>query len=666
MHKIKMEKFNFSLLLKIFVFILILGLYGSLAAYKIKLPATDDLGRHIKNGEMVLQTPSVLYTNFYSYTEPNFPVVNHHWLFGVIIYVVNEIVGFSGIVIFKIIILSLTFAVLFLAALKKADFWLVAFFSLPTILLLMGRMDARPEIFSFLFIAIFIYFLIDLEKNPNHKRIFWLIPLQTLWINLHIFFSIGIMLVAGFLIEKIIINRKNLKGNLLIKKLFLLLAALVLASFINPYGIAAAIYNYHLHNLSDYPIKISENKPLLDSLKQSPPWDSIPVSIFIPMLVFLGASFVLSFIFGKMSIFYLLATIGSAAAGFFMVRGVALFGFIFLPAISTNFNSVFIKFRDWFGEKWPRIRNIFGKVLIFILIAVFSCLIFIGVKGKIIQYKEPGIGLTDYSNSSADFFKKQGLYGPIFNDTDIGSYLIYNFFPQERVFVDNRFGDAYSKPFFSDIYLPIIREESAWQEMLKKYRFNTIFFYHYDGGDYVRPFLSRRIADPSWALVYADRYVVIFLRNIPENKNVIKQFQITRENISEKLKYMTISKDPEDQIAAADIFNIAEREDLAMETFKKVVAKYPEKSRVWMIMGEMVVVKDDFSNLIAAMLFLENAIKYGEKTAEAYSLLSLAYLKTGQFEKSDIAARETLKIDPNNVEAKDYLKKLQAYFEPIK
>jgi len=234
-------------LLKILLFILISAFYGSLLAHKIGLPY-DDLGRHIKNGELVFNDPSVLTTNFYSYTEPNFPFVNHTWLSGVIFYLLSKTVGFNGMVIFKTIILLSAFLLLFLASKKKADFWLVAIFSLPTILLLSERTDFRPEMFSYFFIAVFLYFLIDLEKYPERNRIFWLIPMQLLWVNLQIFFFIGIALAAGFLLEKVILYRHSLKDNPLIKKLFFLLVALILVCFINPNGIKGALYPLNIFN----------------------------------------------------------------------------------------------------------------------------------------------------------------------------------------------------------------------------------------------------------------------------------------------------------------------------------------------------------------------------------------------------------------------------------
>src|SRR3989344_2749975 len=261
-------------LIKIIVFVLILVFYASLLTYKIELPVTDDMARHIKNGELILQGNfEVLYSNVYSYTEPGHPFINHHWLSGVVFYLLHQAVGWDGLVIFKIIVLLSAFSLLFITATKKADFWLVAFFSLPTILILIERSSLRPEIFSYLFIAIFLYFLIDLEEHPERKRIYWLIPLELLWVNMHVFWSIGVMMVAGFLLEKIILNRRNLYGNPLIKKLAFLLAALALVSFINPNGARGVLYSYP----RDFLILIGENRSLSQYQQTVAPWTDTSV-----------------------------------------------------------------------------------------------------------------------------------------------------------------------------------------------------------------------------------------------------------------------------------------------------------------------------------------------------------------------------------------------------
>src|SRR3989344_3777119 len=113
------------------VFILILVFYGSLLLHQIKFPLADDLARHIKNGEMIVGGNfDVLYKNVYSYTEPDQNFTNHHWLSGVVFYLVYGVVGFGGLVIFKTALMLVAFSIIFIVATKKADFWLVALFSI--------------------------------------------------------------------------------------------------------------------------------------------------------------------------------------------------------------------------------------------------------------------------------------------------------------------------------------------------------------------------------------------------------------------------------------------------------------------------------------------------------------------------------------------------------
>ncbi|MDD5145371.1 MAG: tetratricopeptide repeat protein [Candidatus Pacebacteria bacterium] len=642
---------------KILVFILILSFFGSLLIHKIALP-TDDLGRHIKNGEMVFKYANVFRTNFYSYTEPNSQFINHHWFFGVISYFLSETVGFGGMVIFGTIILLFTFLMLFFVSKKKADFWLISILSLPTILLLGERTDFRPEIFSYLFFVIFLYFLIDSEGHPNQNKIFWLIPIQLLWVNLHIFFFLGVILVLGFLLEKIILNRKNLKGNPQIKKLFFLLLFLIFVCFFNPNGIRGVLYPISIFNRQS--IQVMENSSFSDILKTGNPLN-ISAKIFIPM-VFLSA---LSFVIGirKKLIFYGLASIGAAAASFIIFsRGVALFGLIFLPAVSSNLNGVFVSLKDRLCKKWPRVGKAAGTILIVVLIITFSYFISLGIQEKILKKHVFGIGLTTYSDSSAMFFKKEGLSGPIFNDFDIGSYLIYYLFPQEKVFVDNR-PEAYSASFFKDVYEPIFEKEEKWQEMLEKYNFNIIFLHYYDEGPNVWQFLFRRMNDPQWSLVYADPYAVILLKNSQANLILIEKFGITKENAEKKLEYLAESQNTDYQIAAADLFNLLGRMDLSEAVFIKVVAEHPENGKIWMIIGEMQLAKN---NPISAISYLNKAINFGQKTSEAYSFLGLAYFNSGQIAKARDALQKSLEINPDRQDAKNLFDTIEKNFPELK
>ncbi len=656
-------------LIKILVFILILVLYSSFLFYKIDFLtlSVNDLGRHITNGEIVFQTRDVLTTNFYSYTEPNFPFINHHWLSGVIFYFLYKIFGFGGLAIFKMVVLLSAFALIFFTAIKKADFWLVALFSLPAILILKERTELRPEIFSFLFIAVFLYFLIDLEKHPERKRVFWLVPLQLLWVNLHSFFFIGVLMTAGFLFEKIIYNVKNLKDSPLVKKLVLLLAILMAVCLINPNGVQGALYP--LNVLQNYGFKVAENQPLL-SVQEDYWWD-ISIKIFTPMVLLLAASFLFSFKkkpFGPARgkpIFYFLASCGSAASAFLIVRVLPFFSLFFLPAVSSNFNGIFLKIKGFLGDNWPKATTILGRSLIFVVFGIFVYAIFISYKPAVStgSIGERGIGLVRNTSAAAVFFKEQNLKGPIFNNYDIGSYLIYYLFPQEKVFVDNR-PEAYPDSFFRDVYYPMIRQEEKWQEVQKEYNFNIIFLSQQTQSDEERTFLMRRLGDPLWSWIYADAYAVILLENTPENEEVIKKFQITQENIGEKINYLQESDRLEERVAAANFFLLGGREDLVMPVLQKITDKWPEYSEGWLVMGKMASMNNDLPSLTSAVGFIEKAISSGGKTSEAYTFLGLTCFRAGQFEKAEQAFKTALRINPDRQDAKDYLKQLQKYLTP--
>lgn len=651
--------------LKIIIFTLLLALYGSFLVYKISLPVAQDLPRQIQNGKDILGGDYDVFTkNVYSYTEPNQHFANHHWLYGVLAYVLYLTVGFSGMVIFKIILLLGMFALLFYLTQKNKSFYLTALLSIPTIFILINRTAFRPEIFSFLFLVLSLYLLLHLQKNPNSKRVFWLIPIQLIWVNTHLFFGVGIMMVLGFLVQNIILNREKIFKNQITKKLSIIFVSLIAVSFINPFGLWGVVFSLMVNTSATFPISSGEITPIINAHNLAPGWDTISATIFFPSILVLFLSFVVAFIYRKKNhisiwgdnyIFYFLASIGSTILPFIIVRGLPLFAIIFLPAVVSNLNGPFVWLKGKLYSRLPNLKNGIRYTFSAVFSILVIYLIFAG-QTKLMNFMEQGIGLTRYSEDPIKFFKANNLKGPIFNDTDIGSYLIGTLYPKEKVFTDNRFGDAYSSEFFSDIYLPALRNEDSWKELDKSYNFNTIIFYHYDALDGARDFLYRRIYDPAWAWIYLDNSVVILVKNNIQNKDVIDKYQITGNNILNKVDFLSTSGKTQDLIAAADICNLVGRVDLSLQFYQKVVSLDSTRGKVWMVLGRTELRKADQanSNPYLAAIYLENAIKNGWKTWESYSYLALAYYRTGQIDRAKAMIKEEARIDPNNPDVKKW------------
>ncbi|MBP9714925.1 MAG: hypothetical protein KBD52_00315 [Candidatus Pacebacteria bacterium] len=648
--------------IKIGVFVLLLVFFTSYITYQIRLPAAEDLPRLIKNGEMIMAGDfDVITKNVYSATAPDHPFANHHWLSAVFFYGLYKIVGFTGIVILKILFFLFTFSLLFYLATRKANFWLVALFSIPTLIILIGRSAARPEMFSYFFIVLYLYIFYLFEKNPNTKKIFWLIPLQLLWTNMHLFFGVGILLIGGFLFERFVLNFKHLRKDKNTLKLGIVFIFMVLTIFLTPYGIGGAIHSLRVNTSSDFPISSSETQSIKEINNKIPPIDNIPITIFPTLAILLGISFLIRYrrglSFKNLALFYLMASIGTVFVALNVIRSLPMFAIIFLLAVSSNLDGFFVEIKEKFEKKFPEIKKVFYIILVLVFVFILIYITFFARK-IISPYGELGVGLAPRSHDMGNFFKDNKLKGPIFNDTDIGSYLIYHLYPEEKVFVDNRFGDAYPATFFKNVYQPMAKDEEEWKRLSEIYQINTVIFYQYDAGSGARDFLFRRIYDPLWAWVYADDNAVILVKNIPENKEVIEKFQITKENIRERLSFLELSPRLDDKLGAADLYSLVGFTDFANEIYLKIVSEYPERGKIWMILGtiELTKIDQENSNPSLALVYIQRAIKEGWKTAEAYSYLALAYYRLENIEKAKEAVAKELKIDKDSEDAKEWIR----------
>ncbi|MBL7155001.1 MAG: tetratricopeptide repeat protein [Candidatus Portnoybacteria bacterium] len=618
---------------KILIVILILFFYSLGLVHQINLP-TEDLGRHLKNGEIIWQTKTIPQTNLYSYSQPDYPFSNHHWLSGLIFYFIFQWTGFNGLIIFKTILLLTAFLLVFILAVKKGNFWLTALLALPIIFILNERTVIRPEIFSYLLTSVFLYFLINFGQKPGWK-IFWLIPLQLLWVNLHIYFPIGILMTAGYILGQVILRKKNLK------KLSFLLLLLILVCLANPAGLQGVLQPLNI--FKNYGYQIVENKSpfFLEHLMAD------PAILFFKIITFI---LILSFLFNlkRFSPFLFLASMAVVLASCQMVRNFPLLGLIALPVLSINLKTLFNAGLKLFKKRFSFLFILF--LLIIIVLTLFN-----HIK---LNNKQRGLGLTSQSTDSAAFFKKEKLTGPIFNNYDIGSYLIFELEPQEKVFVDNR-PEAYPASFFEEVYKPSQLDEEKWQLYSEKYNFKVIFFTHQESTPWGRSFLIKRLADPDWALVQADAQAVILIKNEPANQPLIKKFQITKDNIEEKISSLINSSEIKMRMAALNLLELMAQYDLALQLCQEILQDHPRNGRVYLEMAWLKSQSGKLSDLLTSQRHLEKAIQLGQDLPLVYVRLGLIHFQLNQFEEAKKAWQKALQIDKDNEHAQEYLKQYQ-------
>jgi len=445
--------------------------------------------------EIILETGSVPDTNLFSYTNTNFPFINTHWLGGFIFYLLSWVIGLKGLILFKTIIILVSFGIVFYLSLKKSkNFWLVFIISFLAMGVFVERTDVRPEIFSFLFFALFFYILYNYRSS---SKIIWALPfLSLLWVNTHVYFFLGPLLFLFFLVDKIFQQKDKTE----LKKFLIIGFLMMVAVLVNPNGIDGALYP--ITAMGEYGYTIVENQTPFFLLAYQ--YHKGIIALFFLMSFFLFISFLVNY--KELKIFELLVAIFFCFFGMYAVRNFPIFALAAMPIMARNFSMHWFKFRDFLKNFFEIKRASCGELFLLIgCIGFLSGAIFVN-KNKI------NLNTEARAENAVNFLIENNIQGNMFNNFDVGGYLIYRLYPEVKVFVDNR-PEAYSVSFLQDIYIPMQEEKNLWEKYSTEYDFDFIFFEHSDMTPWARSFLDRIPNDKNWKQVYYDDNEVIFVKN---------------------------------------------------------------------------------------------------------------------------------------------------------
>lgn len=459
----------------------------------------QDLGRHIKLGEIILNQRFIPHTNLFSFTAPDFPFINHHYLFEILIYLGQQNIGLQNILYLKVLIFLTAISIILVLTLKPLS---PLSFPITYIFLhvLRGRSDLRPEIFSFLLTAITFYIL-ERFYNKNSKLIYLLPVISLLWVNTHIYFPIGLLLQGAYLVEYFIKRQRHQ-----LKVLLIIFFTSSLVTVINPNSLQGAFYPLTVFQNYGYTIAENQNIFLLEKLKYYSP-DFLFVKISIAIIV-------LSLIYGLFKQTLKIKNIILCAAGTVLallnIRSFPYLFFLSLPAVIGNFSII---------------RNgkyLFLPVLIFSPLLIYESALYLNGDYYRLSSSSASTGLTldESARKSMDFVISHQLPQPIFNNFDIGSYIIYRGYPEYKVFVDGR-PESYPKEFFQDIYIPIQSDYKKFKTLDIQMGFKTIIFSHTDQTPWGKNFLTSVVLDNNWKTVYLDDFMVVLVKpEVAKEKNL--------------------------------------------------------------------------------------------------------------------------------------------------
>ena len=635
---------------KNYLFVLIFVLLGSFLIHNIDT-ISQDIGRHLKIGELIWQNKEVPKTNLFSFTEPDFPFINHHWLSEVIFFGIFSYTGFIGLTLAKTVLVLVIFLLLFFTAKKHATFWPLVVSFLLSLFVFIQRTEARPEIFSFVILAFFLFAIFKAKYEKLYFYLWFLPVLELFWVNLHIYFFIGPFLILAFLADRLIsVDKRHAVSLIHILGIFLLTATATLA---NPSGIHGALLPFNV--LNEYGYSIVENQTL--SFLADFFGFNLPIFVFKISVAVLAVSFALTIKNLKNRIFEIIISAFFIYAGFRMLRNLPLYALSSFPVLAILLTDVFNKLKKFNIAKRT---SIISKTVI---VAFMIFMIFFVAGGNYYEKtglsKEFGLSVPNGLERAVDFVKQNKIKGPMFNNFDIGGYLIWQMYPQEKVFVDNR-PEAYSVKFFNEIYKPMQEDEKKWLEFSDKYGINFIFFGHTDATSWGQNFLNDIVKNQDWRIIYLNEDAIILIKNEKKNSDIISKFSITDktaiDKISDSIKNSNTNKANLNLILSRVLFKIDWLE--ASAYFADEVIKIdPNNPYPYLHKGLVHIYYSDKQNQRLAEDNIKKAISLGLKESQYYFILGVVYVNLGQFESARESLNEAVRLDKNNTQAMEFLKK---------
>jgi hypothetical protein len=485
---------------RLLVFVLLLILFMGAAR-----PVFDpDFWWHLKTGQYIIETHAIPHADIFSVVYFGREWVTHEWLSEAIIYLIHHTLGYAGLVVsFALVIVSALWLAYRRAA-QRVGHPAVAGFALILGALAAGSTwGARPQMFSFLFASIFIYVLADYAERGEGRRVWWLVPLIILWVNMHAGFALGLALIAltimGIILDHWLLeSERRVSLWRQVRPLCFVLGISTLAVSLNPSG--ARIYMYPFETLT--------SQAMMKYIQEwfSPDFHKL---MFLPMAALMLMTFAaLALSKKRIRPGELLLLCATAYASLRSARNIPFFALVAMPLLAEH-SWIWITSHPW-GE-WltrPEKREEGSKValkmvlnaLLLIVIPVALCVL----RVTSVVASQADSEAENFPVAAVEFMRKERPPQPIFNEYAWGGYLIWKLSPDYRVYIDGR-ADVYGDRFLEE-FLKTHDGINNWRAPLDRYQIRTVMI---EPG---APLANLLREDASWNKVFEDQQAIIFVK----------------------------------------------------------------------------------------------------------------------------------------------------------
>lgn len=619
-----------------------------------------DIWLHLKTGEYIVQNKIVPSQDIFSFTFPGKPWTDHSWAFQVLTYLVYNTWQADGLIFLQSLLVIFSFFTLFLIGYKTLDSHLeVSALLVATALGSLVRFNIRPGIFSFLFFALYLYFL---RLRVDKKTIWLLIPLQVLWVNFHGYFFLGPLLilffiVADFLEHRLLFLPSTLRENASLseeasRRLKILFLFACLACFINPRGWVGAAYPLFvmkdalLGKMQVFLKYIQELQPTLSSLKGQS-------GFYVLMSSF--ALFAMAINFRRVKIIDIILFV------FFFffsqtLRNIVFFLFVCHVVVISNAQLFLKMLAAKINKLRPAQRKLYWALR---CVAPLFFIAWLGLRmDKLLgqsyydfdsrEIKSLVIGVDEryYPRKAVDFILESRIPGNMFNDFNSGAYLIGRTFPQRKVFIDGR-TEFYGPEFFKECMDALKKDITAFETIVRNHNITSVFAsMALDVAPNLVGYLYR---SPQWHLAYLDERGVLFLKDVPENHSLIGKYKMDLSHYTvpridlKELRLKVVYPAP--YVSRAFLFDLFGEDELVMSECREALRIMPNCGQAFYLLAKIHMRKAAYEE---ALVHLRSCLLFVSTHVKALVDLGICYQELGEAELAAKTFKRAIRVDPKS------------------
>jgi hypothetical protein len=448
---------------------------------------------HIATGKWIMANGAVPATDAYSHTMRGAVWTAHEWLSEVILAAAHLVGSWPLVVVVTAVAFSLTMALLMRALLRWFEPIYAILFTGLAFPMTSGHLLARPHILA---MPILMIWTIELVRATEGKRMpsWWLLPVMTLWANLHGGFTLGLALACAFAVEAVI--HCPFERRVAVAKHWALFVGLaILCSLVTPQGVQGILFTWQVMAGSSYALQwIGE-------------WMSPEFQTFSVFELWILGGFALVLHQGlRLPPIRLALMLGLLHLALKHVRNVELVGLL-APLI----------FADAISAQWRQSRQSKGQLQVVdrffetlakpasasAMLAAFV----VAVAGTMWNARARAVELPEsvVPARAIEAVQKAGIAGRVLNSYSTGGYLIYAGIP---VFIDGRadlYGDEFIRRYVEALEL---RTPKALENLLDKYDIGWTLLQPNESANSLMDHL------PGWRRFYEDKSALVYVNYV--------------------------------------------------------------------------------------------------------------------------------------------------------